>query len=129
MGDTAANSREAAFSLARVLAEHRAADVVVLDVSTLAGWTDYFVIGTATSGGHLRGLYRFVEEAVTELKLERFNRPSVADDDEWLLADLGTVVVHLMTAHSRAFYELEKLWFQAVAARVEPSIPEPTAAP
>jgi len=119
MGDTAPNSRDAAFALAGVLAEHKGGDVVVLDVSIQAGWTDYFVIATATSGTHLRGLARLVEEAVAGLGLERFNHPSVADDDEWILADLGTVVVHLMTERARAFYELEKLWFQSAATRVE----------
>ena len=108
-------------AVAAILADHNGSDVTVLDVSTQAGWTDRFVIATATSSAHLRGLARFVDEEFARLGLERRGRGSFADDDEWLLIDLGVVVVHLMTERARAFYELEKLWFQSPAVRVAPS--------
>jgi ribosome-associated protein len=119
MADTAHNSGHAAFALAGLLADHRGADTVVLDLAIQAGWTDYFVITTATSGTHLRGLARFVDESLAALGLTRLGRPSFADDDEWIFIDLGTIVVHLMTERARAFYELEKLWFQAPASKIE----------
>ena len=118
MADTAANSHDSAFLLARTLAEHMAQDVVVMDVAAQAGWTDYFVVATATSATHLRGLLRFVDEALPAAGLERLNRPSVAEDEEWILFDLGSVVVHLMLERARTFYELEKLWFQSPAVGV-----------
>ncbi len=127
MADTANDSGHAAFALARLLADHRGGDTVVLDLAIQAGWTDYFVITTATSGAHLRGLARFVEGALAALGLTRLGRPSVADDEEWILIDLGTIVVHLMTERTRTFYELEKLWFQAPVSRVEARQTEPTA--
>jgi ribosome-associated protein len=120
MADTARNSGEAALELAALLANHNGGDVVVLDVSAQAGWTDRFVIATATSSAHLRGLARFIDEDVARLGLQRLGRPSLADDDEWLLVDLGTIVVHVMTERARAFYELEKLWFQSPGTRIEP---------
>jgi ribosome-associated protein len=122
------DSKEAAFGIARLLADHKGADVVVLDLASQAGWTDYFVIATATSGTHLRSLARCADEYAAEGGMARLNRAAVADDEEWALADLGTVVVHVMTERARAFYELEKLWFQARATRVEPELP-PAAAP
>ena len=119
MEDTAPASEGAAYALARILAEHRGGDVVVLDLSVQAGWTDYFIIATATSGTHLRGLARFVDDSVSTLGLSRLNRHDTADEDEWILVDLGTIVVHLMTERARSFYELEKLWFLAPAAKIE----------
>ena len=119
MEGTSLNSRDAALALGRVLADHKGGEVVVLDVGARAGWTDFFVIATATSSTHLRGLARFVDEALGPLGLGRLNKAQVADDDEWILVDLGTVVVHLMTERSRAFYELEKLWFESEATRIE----------
>ena len=113
------NSRDAAFALARTLAEHKGGEVIVLDLATQAGWTDFFVIATATSGVHLRSLARYADERAAEAGLDRLNRPSIAEDDEWALADFGPVVVHVMTERARAFYELEKLWFQASATKVE----------
>ena len=114
------SSREAALGLAQVLADHNGGDVVVLDLSVQAGWTDWFVIATATSGAHIRGLARFVDDEVVARKLERLGHSRQADDDEWILIDLGSVVVHLMTERARSFYELEKLWFQAASVPVAP---------
>jgi ribosome-associated protein len=122
MADTAQNSERTALALAKVLADHSGTDVVVLDVAAQAGWTDCFVIATATSSAHLRGLARFVDEELAKLGLARLNRSSFSEDDEWLLIDLGIVVVHVMTEHARDFYELEKLWFQSPAVKVGPSV-------
>jgi len=116
------DNREAAVAMARLLADHKGGDVVTLDLGAQAGWTDFFVIATASSGTHLRGLARFADEASAALGLERLNRAAIAEDDEWALLDFGTVVVHVMTERARAFYELEKLWFQATAIPVAPEM-------
>jgi ribosome-associated protein len=121
MADIARTSDETALALARILADHNGADVVVLDVAEQAGWTDRFVIATATSSAHLRGLARFVDEELARLGLARLNRSSFSEDDEWLLVDLGAIVVHIMTERARSFYELEKLWFQSPATKVGPT--------
>jgi ribosome-associated protein len=121
MADIARTSDETAFALAQILADHNGAEVVVLDVAAQAGWTDRFVIATATSSAHLRGLARFVDEGLAALGLARLNRSAFSDDDEWLLIDLGSIVVHVMTERARSFYELEKLWFQSTATKVSPS--------
>jgi ribosome-associated protein len=122
MADTAVNSSEAALALAELLANHNGADVSVLDVAAQAGWADRFVIATATSSAHLRGLVRFLDDEAARLGLQRLGkRASLADDDEWLLVDFGDIVVHVMTESARAFYELEKLWFQSPLTKVEAS--------
>ena len=124
MGGTVLNSRDTAFELARVLADHKGEDCLVLDLAAASGWTDYFVIATATSSAHMRGLLRFVDEYVALHGVTRLNTPRVSDDEAWVLYDLGDVVVHLMTAQARAFYELEKLWFQAPATSVSAPVPD-----
>jgi ribosome-associated protein len=120
MAGIASNSEGAAFELATLLAAHNGGDVVILDVSAQAGWTDRFVIATATSSAHLRGLVRFIDDEVARLGLQRLGkRANLADDDEWLLVDLGDIVVHVMTEGARSFYELEKLWFESPATKIE----------
>jgi ribosome-associated protein len=119
MAGIALDSGKVALAIARQLADHKGEDVIVMDVSEQAGWTDRFVVATATSTAHLRGLARFVDEELANLGLARLNRSSLSDDDEWLLLDLGNVVVHVMTGRARSFYELEKLWFQSPVAKVE----------
>jgi ribosome-associated protein len=129
MADTALSSVEGALSVARTLAAHGGGEVVILDVSVQAGWADRFVIATATSSAHMRGLARFVDEEAARLGMKRHGEgPRASDDDEWLLSDFGDIVVHVMTARAREFYELEKLWFQSPAAKVAPPGPAEAAA-
>jgi ribosome-associated protein len=124
MAGIARNSGEAALALASLLANHNGGDVVVLDVAAQAGWADHFVIATATSSAHLRGLVRFIDDEAARLGLQRLGkRSSLADDDEWLLVDFGDIVVHVMTSNARDFYELEKLWFQSPATSVQAAQP------
>lgn len=124
------SSRDTAFALARLVAEHRGGDVVVLDLASQASWTDFFVIATATSSTHLRGLARSVDEWIQASAVIRLNKSSIAEDEEWVLIDLGDVIVHLMTERARGFYELEKLWFQAEVSRIEPPLaPQDAVAP
>jgi len=126
MGGCVSDSKSVAFSIASILAEHKAGDVVVMDLRGIAGWTDFFVVGTCTSSAHLRGLARFVDEFLAAEQIKPFNRPVANEDESWLLQDLGDVIVHLMNAEARDFYELEKLWFKAPVAKVEaPPAPGP----
>jgi ribosome-associated protein len=100
-----------AVALGRLLQDHRGGDVTVLDLRELNSWTDFFVIATVSSTTHLQGLYRQTKAFALEQQVEilhRRRRPPA--EDEWSLFVLGTVVVHLMTARCRSFYELERLW-------------------
>jgi ribosome-associated protein len=108
-GDDA--EKRAAIGLARLLQEHNGGDVVVIDLRSLSMWTDFFVIATVTSGAHLSGLRRRIEEFAGEndLSILRGHRKT-ARDDGWDIYDLGFMAVHLMTEAPRSFYELEKLW-------------------
>ena len=107
------NSQSLAFAIASILAEHKAQDVLVLDLREIAGWTDFFVLGSSSSITHMRGLSRFVEEYLESEKISSLNRPVASDDESWLLQDMGDVVVHIMSREARNFYELEKLWYNA----------------
>jgi len=116
MDDTLYNDGD--FTLARelgkLLEEHHGGDVVVMDMRSLNFWTDFFVITTVTSNTHLMGLERHIKELIREKGLEILRRSRKPDaDDEWCLIDLGNIVVHLMTARIRSFFELERLWSAA----------------
>lgn len=113
------DSKAVAFNIASILAEHKAGDVVVMDLRGIAGWTDFFVVGTSTSSTHMRGLSRFVDDFLAEQKQKPLNKPAATDDESWLLHDLGDVIVHIMNQEARIFYELEKLWFKAQVFKVE----------
>jgi len=112
--------REIAIAVGKLLDDHNGGDVLVMDMRSLNFWTDFFVIATATSSTHLMGLERHIKEFAREKDVEilhRSRRPKATAteplSDEWCLLDLGTIVVHLMSAKVRSFFELERLWSAA----------------
>ena len=112
--ETNKNMREAAVALGTLLADHKGEDVKVLDVSGSNTWADYFIIATVTSSAHSRGLQKHVYDTLKDLSLTIHpTKRKIPDGDEWMLIDLGDIVVHLMTETARSFYDLEKLWFGA----------------
>lgn len=114
MADTARNS---VLRIARLLEEHRGEDVVALAVGEMIGWTDYFVICTVRSSTHLKGLLRALSEhfIAADIHPLRGSRKLPAREEGWVLVDCGQYVIHLMDREHRAFYELEKLWFNSEA--------------
>ena len=103
-----------ALALGKLLEDHRGNEVVVMDMSPLNYWTDFFVIATVTSDTHLRGLERHIKNFALENELEILHRSRKPEgNDEWCLLDLGGIVVHLMSDRTRSFFELERLWSDA----------------
>jgi ribosome-associated protein len=108
--------RDTVSALGSLLRDHRAIDVVALDLRECNGWTDFFVIAAVSSSSHLEGLERRIKDFCHEKGLEilrRSPRPRGETEDDWRLTDLGTVVIHLMSQRARSFYELERLWSAA----------------
>lgn len=110
MADTAKNN---VIEVARLLEEHRAEDIVALDIGKMSAWTDYFVIATVRSQAHLQGLLRWLNEYFAEADIQPLNRHKNITDRGWVLIDCGDFIVHLMEKEQRDFYELEKLWFNS----------------
>jgi ribosome-associated protein len=115
MDDTLSrDNKAAALALGGLLREHKGEDVVVMDLRSLRLWTDYFIITTVSSVTHLRGLERSIREFARQQGLDiRGGSPKQAPDAGWNLIDMGNIVIHLMTAPARSFYELERLWSAA----------------
>ena len=103
--------REKAIEIAKLMEDGKGKNVVLLNISELNSWTDYFVIVTVTSSTHWQGLYKQVKDYIkdNDLEIHLTNRKS-PDGDDWNLIDLGSIVVHLMSESARSFYDLEKLW-------------------
>ncbi|HOC29033.1 MAG TPA: ribosome silencing factor [Treponemataceae bacterium] len=112
--ETNTKMADAAVAIGRLLREGKASDVVVLDITGKNSFADFFVIATTASATQSQGLQKQVLGALKDLGLEvRPARRKLPDGDDWVLIDLGDVIVHLMSETARSFYDLEKLWFGA----------------
>lgn len=92
-----------------VLDERKGQYITVLDVRGKTSFTDYMVLVTGTSDRHLKSLCDYVIEKLKEYGIKPLGIEGDLGSD-WILLDLGDVIVHAMTAQSREFYQLEKLW-------------------
>jgi ribosome-associated protein len=96
------------------LEDIKANDVVVLDVSPYASFTDYMVFASGTSSRHVSSIAGSVIDAAKKQKSPPLGVEGLTVGD-WVLVDLGDVVVHVMIPATREFYELEKLWGEEMA--------------
>ncbi|MFQ5738426.1 MAG: ribosome silencing factor [Acidobacteriota bacterium] len=92
--------------------------MIVLDVSEISSFTDFFVI---CHGNNRKQNQAICDQIVHELRKERHLSPSHLEgyaNAEWILLDYLDFVVHIFSQQTRDFYKLEKLWGDGIA--VEP---------
>lgn len=91
------------------LAELKGVDVVCMDVTHLTDFSDYIVVASGTSNRHVRAL---VDNVVEQVKASGVKPIGVegTDTGEWVLVDLGAIVVNVMVGATRSYYDLERLW-------------------
>lgn len=90
--------------------ELKARDVVEIDVRGKSSVTDYMVVASGTSTRHVKSI---ADEVVKFSKQRLDVMPLGVEGEreaEWVLVDLGDVVVHVMLPRVREFYALERLW-------------------
>jgi ribosome-associated protein len=99
-------------SAVRAADDKKAQDILVLRLSAITEFTDYFVICTGNSSRQTQAI---ADEIVERLKVSGV-RPLNTEgykNAEWILIDFGAFVVHIFTEESRRFYDLERLWRDA----------------
>lgn len=100
------------------LDDAKARDIQVIDVAGISSFADLMIIATGTSTTHVRSVGSFVEQAFKEAGEPPMGVESGPQPD-WVLIDLGNVIVHVMTEGARAHYALEKLWDVKSQSQVE----------
>lgn len=102
-------SHELASLATAALEDLKGRDIVEIDITSKSNIADAMLLATGTSRRHVRSL---ADEVRTKAK--KAGEPPLGvegeDSGEWVLVDLGDVIVHVMTEEMRDFYELEKLW-------------------
>ncbi len=103
------DSKQLSQLVVATLDDNKGKDIIALDVQGVSNVTDFMVVVTATSSRHAKALADKVAEAV------KTSGGSVLGMEgeqvgEWVLLDLGDVLLHVMLEQVRSLYQLEKLW-------------------
>jgi ribosome-associated protein len=101
----------------RAAESKKATDIRVLDLTGITAFADYFVICT---GANARNVQAIADEVGLRLKqsgelpfsMEGYKQA------EWILADYGNFLVHIFSAKSREYYDLERLWRNAKTVEI-----------
>jgi ribosome-associated protein len=91
------------------LDEIKASDIVVLDVTKLTSLFDYMIVASGESARQNNALARNVQDKVKACGGYVLGSEG-SQTGEWVLVDLGGVVVHIMQPVIRDYYNLEQLW-------------------
>lgn len=93
----------------KVLEDMKGIDLTVIDIVGKSSIADAMIVVTGTSQRHVRSMAETVR-----LTAKDAGHPPLGveggDSSDWVLVDLGDVIVHVMTEEKREFYSLEKLW-------------------
>jgi len=102
----------------KALEDLKAEDILVLDVKDKTTVTDWIIVATGSSSRHVKSIANNVVISAKEA-----GRPPLGsegeEDGEWVLVDLGDVIVHVMQRQVREYYDLESLWSVDVSHRQE----------
>ena len=98
------------------LDDRKGRSILALDVTKLTDVTDFMVLASGTSARHVRALVDSLRETARRCAVHVLGVEG-EDTGTWVLVDLGDVVVHVMQAETRAFYDLERLWGEAGEVR------------
>ncbi len=104
--------------ICQALADKKAENVKILNVSAFSSVTDFVVIATGTSEPHLRALRVELERELAKNDAGVIGS-SMDTASGWLVVDAFDVMVHLFTEQMREHYRIESLWREAVPVKVE----------
>ncbi len=99
-------------NLQRVLSsldDSKAEDVVTIDLRGRSPLADYMVIASGGSQRHVSALADHLLYAMKDCNKGQTRVEGLSECD-WVLIDLGDVIVHLFRPETREFYNLEKMW-------------------
>jgi ribosome-associated protein len=108
---------------ARAAESKKATDILVLDLSGITSFADFFLICT---GANQRQIQAISDEIGLQLKRQAGELPISVEgynQAEWVLADYGDTLIHVFSPKSREYYGLERLWRHGRKVEVPPDTP------
>ena len=102
------------------LEDIKASDIVVLNVTKLTSMADYMIVASGESSRQVKALARNVADKLRAAGAEIVGVEG-EESGEWVLVDLGHVIVHVMHPAVREYYNLEELWTAPKTVRKTPA--------
>ncbi len=97
---------------AELLEEKKGENVVILDLREVNSYLDFFLIVSGNSHVHCRALARGLMKHLSERKIHPRNKPDL--ESGWIILDYSDIIIHIFSEDLRGFYQLEKLWSDAL---------------
>jgi len=94
---------------AKASEEKKAEDIVILDLSGISSFTDFFIIVHGRSARQNVAIYEAIEQELKKAKIKPLSIEG-KENAEWILMDYGHFIVHIFSERAREYYALEKLW-------------------
>ena len=107
------NFFEAAKTSKEALEDKKAENVKILSLSGLSSVADVFVIASGNNINQLRAMADYVEEKLFEKGI-KLHHSEGYQSGEWVLLDFNGLVVHLFIKDKRDFYDLDRVWADAM---------------
>ncbi len=93
--------------------DKQATDIALLDARRVCSFADYFVICSGDSERQIKTIYDEIGHILKGANILLHHHEGTVDSG-WLLLDYGNVIVHIFTSFEREYYQLDKLWSQAI---------------
>lgn len=91
----------------RAAQEKKAFDIVILEISQVTSFADYFLLCSGSSTRQTEAIASEIEKKLGEQGTYTNHKEGAG---EWILFDYGDIIIHVFTKETRAFYDLERLW-------------------
>jgi ribosome-associated protein len=95
-------------ALVEALEDKKAQDILVIDVHGRCDFADRFIVASGRSDRQIKALSQAVSEVAHQYGLPA--KVEGLEAMEWLLVDMGDVVIHLFLPEVRESFQLERLW-------------------
>lgn len=105
-------------TILETLEEHKAEDIVVIDLAGKSDMADYMIVASGLSNRHVGAIADHLIQTLKEKGLGPFQAEGT-EECNWVLVDALDIIVHIFRPEVRSFYNLEKMWQMVLPERVE----------
>ncbi len=100
---------EKVVSICLLLDEKKAQDIVVCDTTKMKNAVNYFIIASADSIAHVRGVADYIEEKAKESEILKDYYREGYEQSDWVVFDFDDIFLHIFTKDARERYSLQKM--------------------